>query len=507
MAEFADNGSPAIQLLISYRGKKLNYSYGLTAPETMSTTIADLKQRISSDTGAATTTTSTNHLHIKLVKAGKMLANSLSISAAFSDKPKHKLMAMGMSQREIEEFTEAEKALRKATGGIRDDMTPEGRIEAARRILAGKSLNQKQASSSKTGFGRMETLPMLPDRDTAESILRSLMEDPGVQACMASRGWFVPVLAEMYPEGKVGVSEVCVMGLNVNKGQKILLRLRTDDLRGFRKIASIRKVLFHELTHNEISEHDDSFFRLMRIVEKECTEMNWQRGGGSSTGFGADVDMEAELAPEVAMLRKNKGYIGGTNRLGGDSAALTHLVSAREMAGSAAVQRLSQEEKEVIQNCGCGDSSFDHLGVATATAATTMQTVKYGLYAVGEHVQYKAKKSGKGIGEAGGEGGGVTSGAAEELKRSLVDEMGFDEATAERGVREGGGTLEGAIEWISAHQDEEEKAAAEAEEEWIEATVKTVHLENGVEDPYYTISFGEGKEKQTIASRLRRPNN
>lgn len=32
------------------------------------------------------------------------------------------------------------------------------------------------------------------------------------------------------------------------------------------KILSIRKVLFHELAHNEFSEHDDNFYRLMRQV-------------------------------------------------------------------------------------------------------------------------------------------------------------------------------------------------------------------------------------------------
>lgn len=79
----------------------------------------------------------------------------------------------------------------------------------------------------------------------------------------------------MFPDGKVGVDPVCVLGLNQNKGQKILLRLRTDDLLGFRKYlrcgaaggpddemadwtdpsscvdgCSIKKVLFHELSHN-----------------------------------------------------------------------------------------------------------------------------------------------------------------------------------------------------------------------------------------------------------------
>ena len=55
-------------------------------------------------------------------------------------------------------------------------------------------------------------------------------------------------------EGKVGVDPVCVLGLNVNKGQEIKLRLRTDDLQVFRKILTIKKTLYHELTHNVHSE-------------------------------------------------------------------------------------------------------------------------------------------------------------------------------------------------------------------------------------------------------------
>ena len=38
--------------------------------------------------------------------------------------------------------------------------------------------------------------------------------------------------SEMPPEGKVGVSPVCILGVNINRGQEISLRLRTDDLRG-----------------------------------------------------------------------------------------------------------------------------------------------------------------------------------------------------------------------------------------------------------------------------------
>lgn len=41
----------------------------------------------------------------------------------------------------------------------------------------------------------------------------------------------------------MGVSAKCVMGLNQNHGQKILLRLRTDDLKGFRKVCTLYSVV------------------------------------------------------------------------------------------------------------------------------------------------------------------------------------------------------------------------------------------------------------------------
>ena len=61
--------------------------------------------------------------------------------------------------------------------------------------------------------------------------------------------WSVGKLSEMPPEGKVGVSPVCILGVNINAGQEISLRLRTDDLRGFRRYDRIRETLIHELAH------------------------------------------------------------------------------------------------------------------------------------------------------------------------------------------------------------------------------------------------------------------
>jgi len=85
-------------------------------------------------------------------------------------------------------------------------------------------------------------------------------------------------MTEMAPVGYVGVSPKCILGFNKvnincynlyiiekssalvsenipvglmqNMGEEISLRLRTDDLKGFRKYESIKKTLLHELVCN-----------------------------------------------------------------------------------------------------------------------------------------------------------------------------------------------------------------------------------------------------------------
>lgn len=65
-------------------------------------------------------------------------------------------------------------------------------------------------------------------------LLKRISTDPGILAIMKKYNWHVGTLKEMPPEGLVGVSEVCVLGYNQNMGQAIALRLRTDNLKGFR---------------------------------------------------------------------------------------------------------------------------------------------------------------------------------------------------------------------------------------------------------------------------------
>ena len=104
---------------------------------------------------------------------------------------------------------------------------------------------------------------------------------------MEKRKYKVGTLSEMFPKGKVGVSPVCTLGVNVNRGQEISLRLRTDDLLGFRKFLSIKKVLYHELAHMEISEHTDEFFELCSLIEREANSLDWMKRREGALAAGA----------------------------------------------------------------------------------------------------------------------------------------------------------------------------------------------------------------------------
>jgi hypothetical protein len=293
---------------------------------------------------------------VKLIFKGKVLSGHETnlVDVLIAGKPKktaYRLVAMGVSQAESANMEqEYRESVRKNTIVVRDDLTEDGRRKMKERQQLGRKLMNKanisKSSTSANGFGRIETLPNIPDEAKAREILSTLANDSGIKACMEKHKWRVGSLSELYPEGKVGKSEVCVMGLNRNKGQQILLRIRTDDLKGFRKMLSIREVLYHELAHNVHSEHDDNFFRLMRQIKKECLEMDWTKGSGT-----IDVDKD-----DTSYTK------GGTYLLGGkkDETGLT----TRVLAARAAVLRLSTEEEEVKRSCGCGHGKilFDSAG-------------------------------------------------------------------------------------------------------------------------------------------------
>lgn len=177
-----------------------------------------------------------------------------------------------------------------------------------------------------------------PPASAALRMLQRLARDPGILGIMEKHKWRVPLLAEMPPEGKVGVSESCVLGYNVNAGQEIHLRLRTDDVKGFRRYQRVRETLIHELTHNVFGPHDASFKNLCSQLTRECNEFDWTAKGNGAKRLG-DVDTymssDEETWSEDEAMAATKGSSGSA--LGGDDPNV--LLDPKLAAGRAAAKR------------------------------------------------------------------------------------------------------------------------------------------------------------------------
>lgn len=178
-------------------------------------------------------------------------------------------------------------------------------------------------------FDSYEHLSGLERGDVALTMLRKLASI--VKPIMRKHTWHVRVLAEFLPP------EQNLLGLNINKGYKILIRLRyhhNADL--FLPLEECVDTMLHELTHNVWGDHDSNFYRLWEelrdehevLVRKGYTGEGFLgsgkrlgRGGGAYWGRQQLPAHEVRrLARESAEKRKQQGMLGmggSGQRLGG----------------------------------------------------------------------------------------------------------------------------------------------------------------------------------------------
>jgi hypothetical protein len=215
-----------------------------------------------------------------------------------------------------------------------EEETRQQKLAKRRKFLHKGGFQTQKKGPILYGFQQITTLSNLPNESQAKEILQRLANDSGIIAVMNKYKFTVNELCELMPDGYVGVSDVCVMGLNQNHGQKILLRLRTDDLKGFRKYLSIKKVLYHELAHNIYSEHDGNFYILMRSIEKDANELKWE----TTRGFALDRSAQAvERYGGGGYEEEEEKEEQTVFTLGGEKPEIT--VPAEEMAREAALLR------------------------------------------------------------------------------------------------------------------------------------------------------------------------
>ncbi|KAG9125987.1 hypothetical protein FRC07_005320 [Ceratobasidium sp. 392] len=180
-----------------------------------------------------------------------------------------------------------------------------------------------------------------------------------VHPIMKRHGWVLPVLAEFFPD------DPRLLGLNVNAGAKILVRLRpAQSPDTFYPIEQLVRVMLHELTHNVHGPHDERFYSFLNKLEDEYDAL--VVGGWRGTGFFAPGDKLGNRgtglravggtsgqfdtagkrkAIEAAEARRRIEAFGSGGRLGGSRVASQSGKSRQELAAEVRQRSLTPESQ------------------------------------------------------------------------------------------------------------------------------------------------------------------
>jgi hypothetical protein len=197
-------------------------------------------------------------------------------------------------------------------------------------------------------IGSYSHLPEMPRSEHALTTLRRLASL--VKPVMINHSFKVAELVEFYP------AETNLLGLNVNHGQRICIRLRAHyDTSTFLPEDQIVGTMLHELTHNLFGPHDQKFYDFLHKLEEEYAAIRargWngegfysdgRRLGGRELPIG-DARIRAARAAQQRAIRAQ----GSGQKLGGAIAPRSRRTLREKVAEAA--ERRARDAK----TCGAG---------------------------------------------------------------------------------------------------------------------------------------------------------
>ncbi|KAK0554197.1 hypothetical protein OC846_002208 [Tilletia horrida] len=189
-----------------------------------------------------------------------------------------------------------------------------------------------------------------------------------VKPLMVRHGWKLPVLAEFFPHNQR------LLGININSGQKICLRLRSPhNPEQIWDEHEVMGTMLHELTHNVRGPHDKIFYDFLDKLKSEYDTI--RRSGWSGEGFlvpgrtlgrgmGQHVPrgMHTAVAAAMAEERRRRALLGldsGPQRLGGNAGgrSLANGKSIQQNAAEAAAARRAQQDNAHCPNASATGSA------------------------------------------------------------------------------------------------------------------------------------------------------
>lgn len=170
---------------------------------------------------------------------------------------------------------------------------------------------------------------------------------------MARRGWRVKCLKEFYP------SNAGLLGMNVNRGVSIFIRLRPAfDKDTFLPWSDVLGTMVHELTHMAVGSHSAEFYKLMDMVHDEVDKDAGSAGTEKKSLSGAifmtksnrlggsesiSRENSSKAASDAALKRSKYSVLTASSgqRLGGVALPLDLLSASgrRQLAADAAERR------------------------------------------------------------------------------------------------------------------------------------------------------------------------
>jgi hypothetical protein len=191
-------------------------------------------------------------------------------------------------------------------------------------------------------------------RPRADEALHSLQKIASmVKPIMRTRNWYVEQLTEFYP------SDTNLLGLNINRGQEIRVRLRyPGDANQFLPFEQVVDTMLHELSHIVHGPHDDKFHALWdqlrdeheALVRKGYTGEGFLGQGNRVGGSGRIPMHEARRKARAAAEKRRTLTAGSGQRLGGSVPLPRNAQEARDRILAAVDRR-----KIIEKGCGVGD--------------------------------------------------------------------------------------------------------------------------------------------------------
>ncbi|KAI8951950.1 WLM-domain-containing protein [Xylaria longipes] len=185
-----------------------------------------------------------------------------------------------------------------------------------------------------------------------------------VKPLMRARGWKVGQLTEFYP------GQPNLLGLNVDRGNKICLRLRyPGDRNQFLPLEQVADTMLHELAHNVHGPHDAKFNALwnqlrdehLSLTLKGYTGEGFLSEGHRLGGRAMPMDEARRIARIAAEKRRTLGT-GSGQRLGG--AAPRPGQDIRKVIGDTVEQR-----NRTLRGCANDNQTQDEI-IEIADTAT-----------------------------------------------------------------------------------------------------------------------------------------